>query len=92
MNTEVLLQQLFPHQLDYQIEGYVIKGSAQTDAGPVRILGTVNAAPINQQIAMELAGEILQLVQQKQQTPVVFVASAVPAARFHLPVPWQSVD
>src|SRR5690606_40975528 len=27
----------------------------------------------NQQIAMELAGEILQLVQQKQQTPVVFV-------------------
>lgn len=73
MNTEILLQQLFPHQLDYQIEGYVIKGSAQTDAGPVRILGTVNAAPINQQIAMELAGEILQLVQQKQQTPVVFI-------------------
>ena len=44
MNTELLLQQLFPRQLDYQIEGYVIKGSAQTDAGPVRILGTVNAA------------------------------------------------
>ncbi|TCB34953.1 biotin-independent malonate decarboxylase subunit gamma [Acinetobacter sp. ANC 4910] len=73
MNTELLLQQLFPHQLDYQIEGYVIKGNAQTEAGPVRILGTVNAAPINQQIAMELAGEILKLVQQKQQTPVVFI-------------------
>ena len=39
----------------------------------MRILGTVNAAPINQQIAMELADEILKLVQQKQQTPVVFV-------------------
>jgi malonate decarboxylase gamma subunit len=64
MNTELLLQQLFPHQLDYQIEGYVIKGNAQTDAGPVRIFGTVNAAPINQQIAIQLSSEILKLVQQ----------------------------
>ncbi|WP_110973811.1 biotin-independent malonate decarboxylase subunit gamma [Acinetobacter sp. WCHAc060042] len=73
MNTELLLQQLFPRQLDYQIEGYVIKGNAQTDAGPVRILGTVNAAPINQDIAIQLSSEILKLVQQGNKTPVVFI-------------------
>jgi malonate decarboxylase gamma subunit len=73
MNTELLLKQLFPKQLDYQINGYVIKGNAETEAGPVRILGTVNAAPINQEIAIELAGEILQLIQQQSKTPVVFI-------------------
>ena len=73
MNAELLLKQLFPKQLDYQINGYVIKGNAETEAGPVRILGTVNAAPINQEIAIELAGEILQLIQQQNKTPVVFI-------------------
>jgi len=73
MNTELLLKQLFSKQLDYQINGYVIKGNAETEAGPVRILGTVNAAPINQEIAIELAGEILQLIQQQNKTPVVFI-------------------
>lgn len=73
MNTELVLKQLFPNQLNYQIEGYVIKGDAETEAGPVRILGTVNAAPINQEIAIELAGEILQLIQQQNKTPVVFI-------------------
>jgi malonate decarboxylase gamma subunit len=33
----------------------------------------VNAAPINQEIAIELAGEILQLIQQQSKTPVVFI-------------------
>ena len=73
MNTELVLKQLFPNQLNYQIEGYVIKGDAQTAVGPIRILGTVNAAPINQEIAIELAGEILQLIQQQNKTPVVFI-------------------
>lgn len=73
MNTELFLKQLFPNQLNYQIEGYVIKGDAQTAVGPIRILGTVNAAPINQEIAIELAGEILQLIQQQNKTPVVFI-------------------
>ncbi|WP_336930568.1 biotin-independent malonate decarboxylase subunit gamma [Acinetobacter tandoii] len=73
MNTELVLKQLFPNQLNYQIEGYVIKGDAQTAVGPVRILGTVNAAPINQDIAIQLSSEILKLVQQGDQTPVVFI-------------------
>lgn len=73
MNTELVLKQLFPNQLNYQIEGYVIKGDAQTAVGPVRILGTVNAAPINQDIAIQLSSEILKLVQQGNKTPVVFI-------------------
>lgn len=73
MNTESVLKQLFPNQLNYQIEGYVIKGDAQTAVGPVRILGTVNAAPINQDIAIQLSSEILKLVQQGDKTPVVFI-------------------
>lgn len=73
MNTESVLKQLFPNQLNYQIEGYVIKCDAQTAVGPVRILGTVNAAPINQEIAIQLSSEILKLVQQGNKTPVVFI-------------------
>lgn len=73
METEVILNQLFPHDLSYNIEGHLINGSAQTDAGKVRIIGTVNSAPINQAIAMQIASEILNIIAEDDQTPVVFI-------------------
>ena len=73
MQTELILKQLFPNQLDYKIDGHVIKGAAETALGPVRIVGTVNSAAINQQIAIEIAAEILDIIALGQKTPVVFI-------------------
>jgi len=73
METEVILKQLFPHDLHYDIQGHFIKGSAQTAQGKVRIVGTVNSAPINQQIAMQIAAEVLDVIAENAQTPVIFI-------------------
>lgn len=73
METEVILNQLFPQGLNYNIQGHFIKGSAQTSAGKVRIVGTVNSAPINQEIALQIATEVLDIIAQNDQSPVVFI-------------------
>ncbi|RZG76927.1 MULTISPECIES: biotin-independent malonate decarboxylase subunit gamma [unclassified Acinetobacter] len=73
METEMILKQLFPHDLNYDIQGHFICGSAQTAVGKVRIVGTVNSAPINQQIAMQIASEVLNIIAEDAQTPVVFI-------------------
>lgn len=73
MNTEHVLNALFPDQLTYEIDGYFINGQANTEQGHVRIIGTVNSAPINQEIAIKIADEILKVIRLGQKTPVVFI-------------------
>ena len=73
METEVILKKLFPHELRYEIQGHFICGSAETGAGKVRIVGTVDSAPINQQIAMQISSEVLKIIAEDAQTPVVFI-------------------
>lgn len=73
METEVILSQLFTDHLTYQIQGHFIKGAAQTAAGPVRIVGTVNSAPINHEIALHIAAEVLEIIALNDQTPVIFI-------------------
>ncbi len=73
MQTEDILKQLFPHDLCYDIHGHFICGSAQTAVGKVRIVGTVDSAAINQQIAMQIAAEILDIIAEDAKTPVVFI-------------------
>lgn len=73
MNTEHVLNALFPDQLTYEIDGYFINGLANTEQGHVRIIGTVNSAPINQEIAIKIADEILKVIRLGQKTPVVFI-------------------
>lgn len=73
MKTEQVLNALFPDQLQYEIDGFFIKGQANTTQGHVRIIGTVNAAPINQEIAIKLADEILDVIRLGQKTPVIFI-------------------
>ncbi|MCK7608696.1 biotin-independent malonate decarboxylase subunit gamma [Acinetobacter portensis] len=73
MNTEQVLNALFPDQLKYEIDGYFIKGQATTVQGDVRIIGTVNSAPINQDIAIKIADEILDVIRLGEKTPVVFI-------------------
>lgn len=73
METEMILKQLFPHDLHYEIQGHFICGSAQTAVGKVHIIGTVNSAPINQQISMQIASKVLNIIAENLQTPVVFI-------------------
>lgn len=73
MQTETILAELFPNQLEYHIDNWVIRGSAQTSAGKVEIIGTVDSAAINQAIAITLADAVLDVIAQGKKTPVVFI-------------------
>lgn len=73
MQTQTILAELFPNQLEYHIDNWVIRGSAETKAGKVEIIGTVDSAAINQAIAIRLANEVLDVVAQGKKTPIVFI-------------------
>lgn len=73
MQTQTVLETLFPNQLDYQINNSMIRGSAETKLGKVEIIGTVDSSAMNQFIAMTLANEILDVIAQDQKTPIVFI-------------------
>ncbi len=77
MQTQTVLETLFPNNLDYQINDSMIRGSAETKLGKVEIIGTVDSAAMNQYIAMTLAGEILDVIAQNQQTPVIFIVDTL---------------
>ncbi|BFM03479.1 hypothetical protein Psyaliredsea_21260 [Psychrobacter alimentarius] len=64
MQTQTILAELFPNELEYQIDNWVIRGSAETKAGTVEIIGTVDSAAINQAIAIRLANEVLDVIAQ----------------------------
>ncbi len=77
MQTQTVLETLFPNQLDYQINNSMIRGSAETKLGKVEIIGTVDSAAMNQFIAMKLANEILDVIAQDQKTPIVFIVDTL---------------
>ena len=73
MQTQTILAELFPNELEYQIDNWVIRGSAETKAGKVEIIGTVDSAAINQAIAITLADAVLDVIAQGKKTPIVFI-------------------
>ena len=68
MQTQTILAELFPNELEYQIDNWVIRGSAETKAGKVEIIGTVDSAAINQAIAITLADAVLDVIAQGKNT------------------------
>ena len=77
MQTNSILEKLFPNQLDYRIENSMIRGSAETKIGKVEIIGTVDSAAMNQWIAMTLADEILAVIEKDDKTPIVFIVDTM---------------
>lgn len=73
MQTQTILATLFPHQLEYHIDNWVLRGSAETKVGKVEIIGTVDSAAINHAIAMTLANEVLEVIAKGEKTPIVFI-------------------
>lgn len=73
MQTQTILAELFPNQLEYHIDNWVIRGSAETKVGKVEIIGTVDSAAINHAIAMTLADEVLKVIAAGNKTPIVFI-------------------
>lgn len=73
MQTQTILAELFPNELEYEIDNWVIRGSAKTKVGKVEIIGTVDSAAINHAIAMTLADEVLKVIAEGKKTPIVFI-------------------
>lgn len=73
MQTQAVLASLFPNELVYTIDNHVILGSAITAQGKVRIIGTVDSAAINHEIAIKIAHAVLDVIAQGEKTPVVFI-------------------
>lgn len=73
MKLQDILDGLFPAGHAVSLVGPLIAGSAQTLSGPVAVLGTTDAAAIGHDIALGLAGHLLDLVDQHPGRPIVFL-------------------
>ena len=73
MKLNEILDALFPAGHDVSVAGQLVAGTAQTDAGTVAVLGTTDAAAIGHDIALGLAGRILDVVDQHPGRPIVFL-------------------
>jgi len=77
MQTQKILEKLFPNELEYRIEDSMIRGSAETKIGKVEIIGTVDSAAMNQLIGVTLSNEILDVISKDQKTPIVFIVDTL---------------
>jgi len=68
-----ILKALFPAGHAVSTVGQLIAGTAQTSGGTVAVLGTTDAAAIGHDIALGLAGRILDIVDQHPGRPIVFL-------------------
>lgn len=73
MRLQDILDGLFPAGHDVSVRGHLVAGSAQTSLGTVAVLGTNDAAPIGHDIALRLAGRVLDIVDQSPGRPIVFL-------------------
>lgn len=73
MNTQRILDLLFPSGHDVSESGDRLTGTAETKQGTVAVLGTTNAAAISHEIALGLAGSILHILETYPGRPIVFL-------------------
>ena len=64
------------HQLQYN--GYFVVGKAQTQRGPVHVIGTRDRAPIGVGVALKLSGAVLTAISEDQKTastlPIILIS------------------
>ena len=77
MQTQKILETLFPNKLEYHIKDSMIRGHAETAMGNVEIIGTVDSAAMNQLIGITLSNEILEVIAKGKKTPIVFIVDTM---------------
>lgn len=73
MSLQHILDGLFPAGHDVSVHGQLVAGCAKTALGTVAVLGTTDAAAIGHDIALGLAGRVLDVVDQHPGQPIVFL-------------------
>lgn len=73
MKINELLQNLFPQGHSVQIQGKVLLGQARIALGEISVMGTTEAALIDHDIALQLAGEVLNVIEKTPQRPILFL-------------------
>lgn len=64
MNVEDLLKQLFPRGHDIKFDGSFFSGTGSVDDGEIAVIGTRDRAAIGVDLAFQLAGEVLRVVEE----------------------------
>lgn len=84
MDVLALADTLFPEGHDVVVEGALVHGIAHTAvAGPVVVLGTAGAAAVDHEIALGLAGRILEALAGPRRPLVFLVDTSGQALRRH---------
>ncbi len=73
MTLNELLDKLFPQGHQVTVEGQVLRGQAQTAAGPVTVIGTTDHAEIGVEHALALAGAVLESTRRHPRQPIVML-------------------
>jgi len=73
MELDTLLDALFPAGHRVSVHGDLVAGEAQTAQGTVAVLGTTHAAAIGHEIALGLAGRVIEVMRQHPRRPIVFL-------------------
>lgn len=73
MKLADLLNQLFPQGHRVSVEGEVVWGSAATEAGEIAIIGTTDHVYVGVEIALTLAGHVLEVVRRYPERPILLL-------------------
>lgn len=71
MTTAEILDELFPAGHATRDEEGVLRGSGQTGAGEVALLGTTGGLEVGIEAALALSGEVLRIVREHPRRPIV---------------------
>lgn len=79
MKIDTLLQALFPHGHDVQVNGPLVHGRAQSGGVGVAVIGTADCAPIGVETALALAGGVIETMRTtpntKPRMPILLLVS-----------------
>jgi malonate decarboxylase gamma subunit len=73
MQTDALLDTLFPHGHAIRRDGVVLCGSGQIGSHTVSIVGTADGAAIGNETALRLADEVLRIIREHPGRPILLL-------------------
>jgi len=74
MNWEQLVNELFPEGHSVNRAGEMLRGEGKVNGATVAVIGTTDHAYIGVELALALAGEILNVIRSFPKRPILFLA------------------